>query len=471
MPHVRASARITPLLITLCIAQISRADEDAILHEVREFFAAENLAQRTQTAARITADPAFDRSRVSEWLHQACEFEPLETGRRRIRVKVGDRATLPITLRIPAGYDPKHPYPLIYALHGMGGNADGIIGFLEHLLGERIERYVVAAPTGYTQSLIHSTTPPADEHPAALLAVRKAVHVDSNRVYAVGYSRGGHTAWTLAVTHPDQFAAVIPIAGTLVLADHGKLFETFLPNIANTRVFACWGENDVMSADYTTPGDDGGIAGLNHRLCELAVSLDLPLKWYEVPGGGHGDITPPLADVEKLLATEREPYPRKIRRVFRLPCQGDMAWIEAHAWRGSWWDQNPLKISFRRDENPNQPETQLEARARAIRGRLGELRGEVAGQHIKVYRKKISELTVWVGDGMIDWDQPVKLTVNGRDVFEDRLAPDLLICLTQAARTRDLDRLRWAGLRFKSGSRTRVVTGETPFPPTPVTPD
>jgi hypothetical protein len=130
-----------------------------------------------------------------------------------------------------------------------------------------------------------------------------------------------------------------------------------------------------------------------------------------------------------------------------------------------------MRLSFLEDEDPDQFDDQAEARARAVRGRLGELRGEINGQEIKVHRKKISELTVWIGDGMIDWDQPILLKVNGRKAFEGGLTPDLYVCLTQAARTYDFDRLRWAGLRFKSGSRTKVVTGQTPFPAPPLTPD
>ena len=270
--------------------------------------------------------------------------------------------------------------------------------------------------------------------------------------------------------HPDQFAGVVAGAGTLILQDYGELFETFLPNITPTRVFACWGENDVLSADGVTPSEDGGIAGLNHRLCKLAAGLELPLTWYEVPDQGHRGVEPPRADIDKLLTATREHYPRSSRHVFRLVYQGRTAWIEAHVWRGPWWDDQPLKISFREGENAGDPRVQREALARAVRGRLGQLRGEIDGQKIKVYRKKISELTVWIGDGMIDWDQPVSLKVNGRKAFEGTLTPDLFVCLTQAARTYDFDRLRWAGLRFKSGSKTRMVTGHTPFPPPPVTP-
>ena len=116
------------------------------------------------------------------------------------------------------------------------------------------------------------------------------------------------------------------------------------------------------------------------------------------------------------------------------------------------------------DENPGDPAVQRKAFARAVRSRLGELRGEINGQQIKVYRKKIRELTVWIPDGLINWGEPISRKVNGRQGFEGRLERDLFVSLSQAARTYDFDRLRWAGLRFKSGARTKVIAGQTPFP-------
>jgi pimeloyl-ACP methyl ester carboxylesterase len=470
MPHHRAALlHILPTLL-LCAAVVARADEDTILADLRAFFGTTDDARRAESAQRIERDSAYDRARVTGWLHRADLFQPLEPGRMSLRVPVDDGSPLSVTLRIPRDYNHRRPYPLLYVLHGTGGSGDAIVSHVEQLLGNDVEQYVVAAPTGYRQVIIYSTTPPSTEHLTVLRAVKKTAHIDSDRVFTLGFSRGGHAAWTLAVLHPDQFAGVMPVAGTLILPHYEDLFETFLPNIVHTRVFCCWGEKDIMSADYETPSADGGIAGINHELCKVAARLQLPVSWYEVPGEGHSGIDPPRVDVDKLLTAVREAYPRTARHVFRLPYQGHAYWIEAHAWRGPWWDDKPLELSFRRGENPNDPEVEREAAARAVRGRLGELRGEVNDQEIDVYRKKISELTVWIGDGMIDWDQPVVLDVNGRKAFDGKLAPDLLVCLTQAARTYDFDRLRWAGLRFKSGSRTKVVTGDTPFPPPPITP-
>jgi hypothetical protein len=59
----------------------------------------------------------------------------------------------------------------------------------------------------------------------------------------------------------------------------------------------------------------------------------------------------------------------------------------------------------------------------------------------------------------------VTVELAGRRVFSGILRPDLAVCLSQAARTLDFDRLRWAGLRIDAHGKAEVVTGTTAFPP------
>ena len=473
-PRLRSCAgRARLVVVGLVLGMLgafARGDEQGIVREIEAFFRTDRPTERARLARRIAADPDFLREKVSHWLHEADLFPSLRPGRRRMTVSIDAGDSRVVTLRIPAGYDPHRPWPLIYALHGTGGDAESILRYVERVLGDGIDAFVIAAPSGYQQVVIHGATPPSREHPAILAAVRRKVHIDSDRVYATGYSRGGHACWTLAVLDPDAFAGVMPVAGTLILPEREVMFELLAPNLARTCVFACWGAGDVTGPDLTTRSPDGGIAGINHKLCRVAAQRRLPVRWYEVPDKGHGGIVPPADDVRRLLTRRRPPPPVHVRQVFRLPYQGRAAWIEAHHWRGSWWNDRPLALRFRKGENRNDPAVRRAATARALRGVLGELRGDIEGQDIRVYRRKISELTVWIPTGAIDWTRPVTLKVNGRRVFADKLSPDLLVCLTQAARTYDFSRLRWAGLRFKSGSRTRPVTGSTPFPAPAVTP-
>lgn len=451
-------------LAALLPALTARADEAAILADLAAFFRTEDPARRAARVARIRSDPAYDRGRVREWLHRADLFGPLPPGQQELPVPLPDGTTRSLTLRIPRDYDPHRPWPLLYVLHGTGGSGPGILGYYERLLGPRCEQFILAAPTGYEDVIIHqSRWPPTGEHPLALRAVKQRVHIDSDRVFISGYSRGGHATWTVAVLHADQFAGAMPLAGTFTLLMRERMWDVFLPNLAHTHVLGVWGAEDRLDQNGSA-SRHGGIAGLNRKCRDLAASLGLHLTLVELPDRGHGDVVPPPAELEQLLARTRGPCPPEVQHTFRHICQAQAYWLEGHAWRGARWTGRRVTVRLREDELIFRDEDVDEAALRTYRGLLGELRGRIDGQRIDVRRKKVSDLTVWLSDGMIDWEQPVVLAVSGREVFRGRVAPDLHVCLAQAARTRDFDRLRWAGLRFQSGGKTQPVTPATRFP-------
>ncbi len=346
----------------------------------------------------------------------------------------------------------------------MNGRADDIVGHVEHLLGREAESYVLAAPNGYQDVAVHDPNwPPVAEHPRVWRQIKQTVHVDSDRVYLTGYSRGGHGTWTLAILHADQFAGIMPLAGTLVLPLGDALFETFLPNVSNLPALAVWGETDIYGPD-DKPSPDGGICGVNRKLQAAASKLDLPLVAIELAGHGHGDVVPPADEMTKLLTGKRRQFPVSVQHTFRHLYQSSAYWLEGHEWAGEQWGAQSPPVRLQPEEKQSGEEGYRAAAIRAVRQSLAEFRGTIDGQTLKVQRRKAPTFTVWIGDGMIDWEQPVTLLVGGKKVFEDRLKPDLFVCLSQVARTGDFDRLRWAGLRVRHSSPAQLVTPETRFP-------
>ncbi|MEP0845944.1 MAG: hypothetical protein HRF50_03875 [Phycisphaerae bacterium] len=447
----------------LACSSAARPDEPAILAGLRDFFAAASAEQRREAARRIETDPAYDRASIRRWLHAAGLFEPIAAGVHSLSVPLGGGAARSVRVRIPSGYDAGQPYPLIYTLHGTSGDGDSIIGYVERLLGERVEQYVVAAPTGYEDVVIHQARwPPTGEHPAALLAIKRFAHIDSDRVYLTGYSRGGHASWTLAMLYADEFAGAMPIAGTFLLEQIDGLWDQFLPNARQLPILAVWGKDDRLDSAGARSAH-GGIAGLNGKLVNVARDLGLPLTPVELEGKGHADIAPPAAELDRLLAARRVHFPARVAHAFRHIGQASAYWLEGHEWTGPQWTDRPPVLEFQPGEHDWDDQHVRNASVRAFRRLLGELEGEISGQTLRVRRNKVRELTVWFGDGMINWDEPVALLVGGKKEFEGALRPDLFVCLTQAERTRDFERLRWAGLRVRTGSRTQVVTGETEF--------
>ena len=441
-----------------------RADEAAILADLKAFLRTDNRQRHQELATRIQADSTYDHAKVREWLHQADLFELLPPGRHEITVALPDGRQRSVVFRIPADYDPQQPYPLIYALHGATSNGDQIAGFVARLLGDQVNKYVIAAPTAYEELIIHHKHwPPMAECPALLLAIKQTVHVDSDRVYVTGYSMGGHTTWTVAVLHSDQFAAALPMAGNFALLTADELWSEFIMNLQHIPLTSVWGAGDIQWADGRV-GPDRGIAGNNQRFRDLAANYDIPYRGIELPDVGHRGVLPPPDAWRDFLSHTRVQSPLVFEHTFRHIYQANAYWVEAHSWVGDQWTDQRRTGKLEVGESMSDDEALDQAAARMFRSLLGRIEGRRDGNTLEVRRRKVKELTVWIHHAMIDWDRPVILKANGREVFNDRLEPDLYVCLSQAARTWDFDRLRWAGLRFKSGSKTRPVTAETEFP-------
>jgi pimeloyl-ACP methyl ester carboxylesterase len=446
-------ASVTALALLPAAPRAARADEAAVLADLKAFFATADAGRRAALAARIAADPAYRRDRVGEWLHRLDLHAPLPGGARELRVPVGFGQVRTVTLRIPRGYTPARPWPLIYALHPSGGSGPQFISYVEGLLGEEVEGFVVAAPTGYHQTSLDAPPPFTVDHLAILRAVRQEVHVDSDRVYALGFSLGGYAAWAVACLHADQLAGAVAISSAFsVPPGEDGLWRLMLPNLAHLPVLNVWGAEDTLEVLGTrTLQPVGGIASLNRRLVEWTRGMSLPWRQIEIPGRGHGGATPPRGPLLAILAGRREHYPRLVEHNFRHLHQGQAYWLEAESWQGERWGADPIAYSRQSGESEDQ------AFGRAARALLGHLRGEIAGQTIEVDQRHVGEMTVWIGDGMIDWRQPVIVKAGGRQVFAGTLAPDLLVCLSQAARTLDFDRLRWASVSL--GRRVSLLDG------------
>jgi pimeloyl-ACP methyl ester carboxylesterase len=334
-----------------------------------------------------------------------------------------------------------------------------MIRLLEARLGRRIDGFVVAAQTGYMPLNVDSSRSGKPEHRLVLRRLRQLVHVDSDRIYAVGFSQGGYAAWSYAAFYGDELAGAAPVACTFDAAPEVPgLWELFMPNVAGVPVLHVWGERDelpVLGFDLKTVA--GRANALNERVANLTRELGLDVLNYRVDGGGH-TFEPPEDLLARLLEGRRAPWPARVRHRFRHLVQGRASWLEPLAWDGARWAPGPLRIAAAPDEPKDR------ALGRTISELAGSLEGDVEGQTIRVATRHVGEFVVWLGDGMIDWEKPVTVVAGGRTVFEGAVKPDLGVCLAQAARTLDFDRLRWAGIKVAKDGRAALVTGDDALP-------
>ncbi len=115
---------------------------------------------------------------------------------------------------------PQAQRPLVLFLHGSGERGDDGVKPTLAGLGPWLKQNMDSFPA----LAVFPQVPDNEEWRgrnarmalAVLDATRTEFNADPHRLYLTGMSMGGYGAWELALTRPDQFAAVVPLCGALL---------------------------------------------------------------------------------------------------------------------------------------------------------------------------------------------------------------------------------------------------------------
>ena len=202
---------------------------------------------------------------------------------------------MPYRLYVPRNYasGAQASYPLIIALHGLGGTEDTFVtnanygGVLPKLAEQH--GYIVAAPLGYRVDgsygwgLGNTPADPAtrrvqerseEDVMQVLQLVRQQYRIDENRIYLAGHSMGAIGTWRIAAKFPDIWAALGPFAGS------GN--PDTLDRLRHVPQYVVHGDNDRTVS----------VRG-SRAMVEKAKDLGIDVTYVEVPGGGHSDVVAP----------------------------------------------------------------------------------------------------------------------------------------------------------------------------------
>jgi predicted peptidase len=188
---------------------------------------------------------------------------------------------MPYRLYIPPAYDGTKAYPMVLALHGLGGTEDSMFGQAYRVPVEAEKRgYIVASPLGYRidggygRAATKAGTLSEADVMEVLARVRRDYKIDDNRIYLLGHSMGGFGTWVLGPKYGSIWAAMAPISGGGSPASLEKIRD--IPEI-------------VVHGDA-----DNVVPVVSSRtMVEAAKKLGIEVKYIEVPGGTHGDVAAP----------------------------------------------------------------------------------------------------------------------------------------------------------------------------------
>jgi dienelactone hydrolase len=323
-------------------------------------------------------------------------------------------------IHLPTGYDSARPWPLLVTLHGAnpGGNpaagTDWIRAWLR-TAGAR-EGYVLLAPT-----TVRHTWAARQGHAYVLTSVREAMDelaIDPDRIYLDGMSMGAGGAFRLAEHHPDRWAAIGPRCNVPDLRQKSdKTFVTMLAeNFRNVPVY--W---VVGAKDEKIPIE---FARAAKSALEAARG---ELVYREFPEGGHDwNLERDETVLEWYARHRRATYPEEIVWKSYEKIFARAYWVEVTKRT----DPPPL-VTIHLDMAGKESERRTELRPPAV------VRARRTGHLLDITTEEVREMRVFLDDAMMDLDQPVQITLNGRKVHDGIVKRSVDVLIEEARRRRD----------------------------------
>jgi polyhydroxybutyrate depolymerase len=219
-------------------------------------------------------------------------------------------------LYVPESYDATTPVPLMLNFHGFGGSSLEQLRSSDMRALAESENFILIYPQGtMLEGYAHWNTylPGGDNKSdvddfgfveAMLDELSLNYAIDSDRVYATGYSNGGDFTYTLACFLSDRVTGIASVSGlmwegtlsecvtthpTAVLSIHGTSdnsrpydgWEGYLLSIVDSTAF--WNDqNNITSAATIT-----NVSNNIERFDYVGGDGNVANRHYKIRGGGH----------------------------------------------------------------------------------------------------------------------------------------------------------------------------------------
>lgn len=357
-------------------------------------------------------------------------------------------------LVVPSDYQLERPTGLIVFMHGGGKGsqrtapasymapADASSPPSSARLGDLFEAVgmIGVGPSAPWNENDHSRwcLPKADDYIADVIQECKArFNVDADRVFLMGHSMGGFGAYHQVQRQPDRFAAVIASAGSWSLAQWPVIRGTTLCIVHGTR------DAERGVRDRHT---DIAFARWAHRLLS---QRSIPNVFKEHPGMHPFGYSKPsvLEFFDASRELRRDPFFPHV--VLASPVGYSTSkcypashnrWVTLDAMAEGQLGYDALERhgSGHSKDSPIEEWKQWELRHKTVKRDGSLLEALNQGENrLAVTTTNVSRLTLWLHPSMVDFAEPIQVTLNGEKCFDQRITPSLATLLDSFERRRD----------------------------------
>ena len=336
-------------------------------------------------------------------------------------------AGIPYLVKLPPEYHHGRAYPVVIVLPHPGMAPEQMIAALSYEADRN--GYILLAPE-WSGEFGKGWQWRGEDHAYVTDVLRDAIRhfcVDNDRVFLFGALDGANMAMDIGMSHPDLFAGVLAMAP---IPKWKNLFAEYWRNAQKLPFYVATGEMSGDSAanlrqiyERWMPNGFPGLMvlykgrGLEWFPAEIPVMFD----WMGRKKRANGTSTLQLGTGPRFPWTTMRSTDNKFY------------WLGAD------------KITERHMVDNLPP------------GRLivpAEIQGDIlAGNLITVRSRGVTELSIWLGQAMIDWTKPVRVNLNGRVPPGYRpkvMEPDLNVLLDDYRDRGDRRMLYMARLEFNA---------------------
>jgi pimeloyl-ACP methyl ester carboxylesterase len=367
-------------------------------------------------------------------------YDKLGTEPIKLTTEVPETEVVSYQVQLPPGYSHHRPYPVLVLLHGARDDAGTQLKRWE----EQATRYnfILAAPQwsqGQRATYEHS----AREHAVVLTMLRdlrRRFQVDSDRVFLFGWEDGANMAFDVGLSHPDQFAGVLPMNGSV------KGYP------------ARYWPNAQYLPFYVVEGDrNGGNPKATRSLFRDWIRCQYASIYLEYKGRSSEWFGAEVPQMMNWMSRKKRAHPmRQLGRHDNSAHLGgaeEFRTMRACDNRFYWLSTDALLDKYNtegRKWSPQAPVAAMQADLH-VGNELVKKGANIWSQFV-IRVSGVKQVSLWIEEGMIDFTKDVEIRVNGSPAGAHRkIEPKLATMLEEVATTGDRQRLYFArvDVRFK----------------------
>ena len=320
-------------------------------------------------------------------------------------------------VQLPPEYHPQRAYPVLFILHHSGETPAQSLGRWTELAARH--GYILVAPLwGKGKPTYQYTEPEHGRVLGTLHDLRRRFQIDSDRVFLFGCQEGGRMAFDVGLSHPDLFAGVLPMAA-----------------VPRFHSFRYW-PNAQFLPFYVVNGDHTGVMVKDTRtLFKDWIRLNYPAFNVEYKGRAAEWF-----EAEPELMIDWMNRKKRVHPMKMLGGPGEeFKTMRAADNRFYWLSTDAVLPRFLNDAarwNQNTIPATLQARI-------------FTDNQINVRTHGVGQVTIWLGPGMVDYAQPVKVFINSNALAPRKIVPSVEELVEDFCQRGDRQRLYWARIAIQ----------------------